>query len=179
MSDRDEERPPTRAEVEAEKQFTKEKVIPFTVRAMPDPSKSDDNVIRDAFGERPKTEQKSPKSEKFDRILENYFTHLNLILTHGSYSDFMYADEIVKMADIKLCIMLSTHPKVSALGSLFNRVVDLIKTTWNATEVEKWAKALDDAVTNLRYREQYERSHLSQGQVVRSHYRRKAKASNS
>ena len=64
----------------------------------------------------------------------------------------MYADEIVKMADIKLCIMLSTHPKVSALGSLFNRVVDLIKTTWNATEVEKWAKALDDAVTNLRYR---------------------------
>ena len=113
---------------------------------------------KDLFGGTSKTstdddeKAKKAKSDNFERILDQYFAHLNLILSCGSYSDFMDPDEIIKMAEIKHCTITSSHPRVSALSSLFDKVVTFVRNTWNPVEAEKWLQAINDAVADLRYK---------------------------
>jgi hypothetical protein len=121
---------------------------------------SDENVVpldkskrkpkEDLFGAAPQPSEKTEKKDKFEKLLDNYETHLSNIFTHGAYSDCMEIKEIVRMAEIKRCITISIHPRIKTIESLYNKIVDLIRKTWNVAEVEKWLKALNDELARLQ-----------------------------
>jgi hypothetical protein len=107
----------------------------------------------DLFGALPKSDEKIKQAKKdtFEKILDGYFFHLNTIFAHGAYSDHIEPSEITKMAEIKLCTITSTHPRIGDLRSLFDKVVTRIRTIWSTIGVEQWLNAINDAVTELRF----------------------------
>jgi Virulence-associated protein E len=98
----------------------------------------------------PEQEKKAKSEARFEKILDNYFNHLELIFAGGVYSDFLQVDEIVKMAEIKRCITKSKHPRIKTLESLYNKVVDLIRKTWSENVVEQWYQAINDELARLQ-----------------------------
>jgi hypothetical protein len=101
----------------------------------------------DLFGGPPPFQpDKVKKAAKHDKLIDSYIVHLESLLTPGAYSDFLDATEIKRMADIRSCINVSTHPKVKQVEDLYNKVVVRLKSTWNYVQVDKWFKAVTDEV---------------------------------
>jgi len=95
----------------------------------------------DLFGGPPPFQpDKVKKAAKHDKLIDSYMVHLESLLTPGAYSDFLDATEIKRMADIRSCINVSTHPKVKQIEDLYNKVVVRLKSTWNYAQVDKWFK---------------------------------------
>jgi hypothetical protein len=50
------------------------------------------------------------KGDKEDRLIQNYISHLNLVINWGSYNEFLDSKEVIKMAQIKSHMGVSRHP---------------------------------------------------------------------
>jgi hypothetical protein len=99
------------------------------------------------------TKGKTDKGDKFDKaekLIDHYCSHLNMIISYGSYGDYMEPSEIVKMSQIQLCVKTSQHPKAGPLGGLYNTVIDLVRRTASARDFAAWQKSIDDEISRIR-----------------------------
>lgn len=117
--------------------------------------------IFDLFGDRPSynenpeekadpNKDKNDKGDRADKLIEHYCSHLNAIISYGSYGDYMVPAEIVKMSQIQLCVKTSQHPKAATLGRLYNMVVDIVRRTISAQDFAAWQKSIDDEIARVR-----------------------------
>jgi hypothetical protein len=117
--------------------------------------------IFDLFGDRPSydenpeekadsNKEKGDKHDKAGRLIDSYCSHLNTIISYGSYGDYMEPSEIVKMSQMQLCVKTSQHPKAGALGGLYEIVIDIVRRTVSAQDFAAWQKCIDDEIARVR-----------------------------
>jgi hypothetical protein len=74
----------------------------------------------DADAKAKKAYKKPTKDEKEERLIQNYISHLNLMVNWGSYNEYWESKEVIKMAQIKMYMDVSKHPKVLELRALYD-----------------------------------------------------------
>jgi Virulence-associated protein E len=92
------------------------------------------------------------KIDKEDRLIQNYISHLNLVVNWGGYNEFLDAKEIIKMAQIKSHMAVSKHPQIPEVQALYNKIVTIIRTRYSAPDVERWFKAVNDEIADSKAR---------------------------
>jgi hypothetical protein len=95
---------------------------------------------------------KAPKAEKEDRLIQNYISHLNLVINWGNYNEFLDAKEVIEMAQIKSHMEVSKHPQILEVQSLYNKVVSIIRARYSAPDVERWFKEVNDEIADSKAR---------------------------
>lgn len=83
-------------------------------------------------GETANDQGDNPKANKEDVLIENYVSHLNSIIKAGSYAEFLEPNEIVKMAQIGAHFEKSKHSRIEEVRELFNKAVNVVRTTSSA-----------------------------------------------
>ena len=92
------------------------------------------------------------KADKEDRLIQNYISHLDLIINWGSYNEFLDAKEVIKMAQIKSHMGVSKHPQILEVQSLYNKVVSIIRARYSAPDIERWFKEVNDEIADSKAR---------------------------
>jgi hypothetical protein len=100
----------------------------------------------------PGSDSKSSKADKEDRLIQNYISHLNLVINWGSYNEFLDAKEVIKMAQIKSHMEVSKHPQILEVRALYDKIVTIIRTRYSAPDVERWFKAVNDEIADSKAR---------------------------
>jgi hypothetical protein len=98
-----------------------------------------------------KADSKNSKGDKEDRLIQNYISHLNFILTWGDYDDFLESKEIIKMAQIKSHMGLSKHPSIVEVMALYDNVIKIIRK-YHPSNIERWIKAVNDEIADSKAR---------------------------
>ena len=111
-----------------------------------DPSSSNDEAKK-TKGDEARSKSKDDRTE---RLIDSYCVYLNGIINWGSCNDCFEAADLIKIAQIKLCIATSKHPKAVVLGPLYDKVVDIVRGTRSASDFAAWQKAIDDEIARLR-----------------------------
>jgi hypothetical protein len=94
----------------------------------------------------------SKNTDKEDRLIENYISHLNLVINWGTYNEFLDAKEVIKMAQIKSHMQVSKHPQIPEVRALYDKIVNIIRTRYSVPDVEKWFKAVNDEIADSKAR---------------------------
>jgi hypothetical protein len=92
------------------------------------------------------------KADKEDQLIQNYTSHLNLVINWGTYNEFLDAKEVIKMAQIKSHMAVSKHPQIPEVRALYDKIVTIIRARYSAADVEKWFKAVNDEIADSKAR---------------------------
>jgi hypothetical protein len=94
----------------------------------------------------------APKVNKEDLLIQNYIDHMNFIVNWGTYNEYLEAKEIIRMAQIRSHLEVSKHPRIAEVRALYDKVVTIIRRTYNPIDVAKWFKAVNDEIADSKAR---------------------------